>query len=292
MEQVRVCLEQSGIRVDSCEQVAHAVRDRGNRDRSEQPRPSCCSRSRQIAHRLPTVREHIGWRRASLRCRRPAQRSAARLTPLSGCGTLSRRPRSGRGLMGYPVTTARPHSPLQPRPVRRRVRRSSSTRKNPSVGRGAPANCQLYWMATSVGTPPVIRPPVFPTPIGPVPSTSSPTSTSKHGFGEPKTVADRRGDHEVAIYDRYGAELIVGTAKNTILSLSTGCHLSRDAHRRGTPDPGSTTTRSRRFRSLWRSVQRWSPIAGSAELAYGRRRVCVRYLTPALHYLEFFTLAK
>lgn len=61
--------------------------------------------------------------------------------------------------------------------------------------------------------------------------------TSKHGFGEPKTVVDRKGDHEVAIYDRYGAELIFGSARNTILSLATGCHLSRDAHQRGTPKP-------------------------------------------------------
>ncbi|MPY99726.1 MAG: hypothetical protein GEU97_17370 [Actinophytocola sp.] len=61
--------------------------------------------------------------------------------------------------------------------------------------------------------------------------------TSNHGFSEPKTVVDRKGDHEIAIYDRYGAELIFGTAKNTILSLSTGCHLSREAHQRGTPKP-------------------------------------------------------
>ncbi|GAA5104619.1 LppA family lipoprotein [Haloechinothrix salitolerans] len=60
---------------------------------------------------------------------------------------------------------------------------------------------------------------------------------SKHGFGEPRTVVDREGDHEVAIYDSYGAELIFGTAENTIVGLSTGCHLSREAHQRGTPEP-------------------------------------------------------
>lgn len=61
--------------------------------------------------------------------------------------------------------------------------------------------------------------------------------TSKNGFGEPKTVVDRQGDHEVAIYDDYGAELIFGTAKNTIVGLSTGCHLTREAHERGKPKP-------------------------------------------------------
>lgn len=61
--------------------------------------------------------------------------------------------------------------------------------------------------------------------------------TSKHGFGEPKTVVDRSGDHEVAIYDTYGAELIFGTAKNTIVGLTTGCHLTREAHQRGAPKP-------------------------------------------------------
>lgn len=55
-------------------------------------------------------------------------------------------------------------------------------------------------------------------------------------FGEPKTVVDRPGDHEVAIYDKYGAELIVGTANNTFLSLYTGCHLTQEAKEHGKPD--------------------------------------------------------
>lgn len=58
----------------------------------------------------------------------------------------------------------------------------------------------------------------------------------KHGFTQAKPVVDRPGDHEVSITDRYGAELIFGTAKNTILSLSTGCHLTREAHQRGKPE--------------------------------------------------------
>lgn len=58
----------------------------------------------------------------------------------------------------------------------------------------------------------------------------------EQGLDTVKVVVDRKGDHEVAIYDDYGAELIFGTAKNTILSLTTGCHLNREAHQRGTPE--------------------------------------------------------
>jgi hypothetical protein len=55
------------------------------------------------------------------------------------------------------------------------------------------------------------------------------------GFGAPGIVVDRPGDHEVSLRDSYGAELLFGTAKNTTLSVSTGCHLTRTAHQRGTP---------------------------------------------------------
>ncbi|MQA61374.1 MAG: hypothetical protein GEU86_07720 [Actinophytocola sp.] len=57
----------------------------------------------------------------------------------------------------------------------------------------------------------------------------------EEGFTETKVVVERPGDHEVAIYDRYGAEIIFGTARNTILSMSTGCHLTREGHERGRP---------------------------------------------------------
>ncbi|WP_235998833.1 LppA family lipoprotein [Qaidamihabitans albus] len=57
----------------------------------------------------------------------------------------------------------------------------------------------------------------------------------RHGFGEPQVVVDRPGDHEVSLKDEYGAELLFGTAVNTTLSLSTGCHLTREAHQRGIP---------------------------------------------------------
>lgn len=53
------------------------------------------------------------------------------------------------------------------------------------------------------------------------------------GFGEPTVVIDRPGDHEVSLPHPSGAELLFGTAANTTLSLSTGCHLTAEAHRRG-----------------------------------------------------------
>lgn len=55
------------------------------------------------------------------------------------------------------------------------------------------------------------------------------------GFGSPSVVVDRPSDHEVSLRDNYGAELLFGTARNTTLSVSTGCHLTSAAHRRGTP---------------------------------------------------------
>ncbi|PRX47756.1 putative LppA-like lipoprotein [Prauserella shujinwangii] len=60
---------------------------------------------------------------------------------------------------------------------------------------------------------------------------------AERGFDRQDVVVDRPGDHEVAFRDRYGAELIFGTAENTVVSLSTGCHLTREAHERGTPAP-------------------------------------------------------
>jgi hypothetical protein len=52
------------------------------------------------------------------------------------------------------------------------------------------------------------------------------------GFGAPTVVVERPGDHEVSFVDTFGAELLFGTAVNTTLGLSTGCHLTRHAHQR------------------------------------------------------------
>jgi hypothetical protein len=60
-------------------------------------------------------------------------------------------------------------------------------------------------------------------------------TAAARGFGPPSTVVDRPGDHEVSLKDEHGAELLFGTAANTTLSLSTGCHLTKAAKERGTP---------------------------------------------------------
>jgi len=56
---------------------------------------------------------------------------------------------------------------------------------------------------------------------------------SQYGFAAPTTVVDRPGDHEVSFPGEYGGELLLGTAVNTTLSLTTGCHLTREAYLRG-----------------------------------------------------------
>lgn len=57
----------------------------------------------------------------------------------------------------------------------------------------------------------------------------------QHGFGAPKVVVSRPSDHEVSFSDAYGGQLLFGTGGNTILGASTGCHLTEEAHNRGTP---------------------------------------------------------
>jgi hypothetical protein len=55
----------------------------------------------------------------------------------------------------------------------------------------------------------------------------------QYGFVAPTVVVDRPGDHEVSFPGEYGGELLFGTAVNTTLSLTTGCHLTREAYLRG-----------------------------------------------------------
>jgi hypothetical protein len=57
----------------------------------------------------------------------------------------------------------------------------------------------------------------------------------QHGFGAPEIIVDRPGDHEVLYKGTTGAELIFGTGTNTTLSMTTGCHLTAEAHKRGAP---------------------------------------------------------
>ena len=61
--------------------------------------------------------------------------------------------------------------------------------------------------------------------------------TRQHGFGEPKALIDGPGDHEVSFRGRYGGGLLFGTGGGTILTVWTGCHLTEEAHRRGTFRP-------------------------------------------------------
>ncbi|MCE7011344.1 LppA family lipoprotein [Kibdelosporangium philippinense] len=58
---------------------------------------------------------------------------------------------------------------------------------------------------------------------------------NQHGFKLHGAVIDRPGDHEVTFGNDWGAELLFGTAKNTTLSVSSGCHLTREAYQRGAP---------------------------------------------------------
>jgi Lipoprotein confined to pathogenic Mycobacterium len=56
----------------------------------------------------------------------------------------------------------------------------------------------------------------------------------EHGFGEPGVIVDAPGDHEISLRGTYQGELIFGTGAGTILTVRTGCHLTEQAHTRGT----------------------------------------------------------
>lgn len=55
-----------------------------------------------------------------------------------------------------------------------------------------------------------------------------------HGFGPPEVIISGPSDHEVSFRDTYNGQLLFGTGANTILGASTGCHLTEEAHERGT----------------------------------------------------------
>jgi len=58
--------------------------------------------------------------------------------------------------------------------------------------------------------------------------------TKQHGFGQPEVLIDGPGDHEVSFRGEYGGSLLFGTGGGTILTVRTGCHLTEEAHNRGT----------------------------------------------------------
>jgi Lipoprotein confined to pathogenic Mycobacterium len=60
-----------------------------------------------------------------------------------------------------------------------------------------------------------------------------------YGFSTEVRTLDRPRDHQVDFFDPYGANFQLGAAVNTTLLLITGCHLTPEAKRRGTPAPAS-----------------------------------------------------
>jgi hypothetical protein len=65
-----------------------------------------------------------------------------------------------------------------------------------------------------------------------------------YGFDpKPEVVVNQPGDHTVIFHDASNAKLNFGSAVNTVLSVFTGCHLTAEAHRRGTPTPKPTYAR-------------------------------------------------
>ncbi|EFL06803.1 MULTISPECIES: lipoprotein [Actinomycetes] len=59
-----------------------------------------------------------------------------------------------------------------------------------------------------------------------------------YGFDPtPKIFSDRPSNHDVVYGKTDGALLSFGTGKNTGVAVSTGCHLTAEAHRRGGPAP-------------------------------------------------------
>jgi len=57
------------------------------------------------------------------------------------------------------------------------------------------------------------------------------------GFGAPKVIVSGPNDHEVSFRDPYNGELLFGTGGNTVLAVTTGCHLTQQTHQRGTYQP-------------------------------------------------------
>lgn len=56
----------------------------------------------------------------------------------------------------------------------------------------------------------------------------------QHGFAESEVIVNGPGDHEIQLHDAYHGYLLFGTGSNTILAGGTGCHLTKEAHDRGT----------------------------------------------------------
>lgn len=49
--------------------------------------------------------------------------------------------------------------------------------------------------------------------------------TEEYGFGEPEIIVNRSGDHEIIGNDQYGGVYQFRTSADTVLTVTTGCHL-------------------------------------------------------------------
>jgi len=63
------------------------------------------------------------------------------------------------------------------------------------------------------------------------------TTAQKYGFTpSPQRMHDSTGEHDTLFHNAADSSVIdFGTAKNTVLGVSIGCHLSGEAKKRGTP---------------------------------------------------------
>lgn len=57
---------------------------------------------------------------------------------------------------------------------------------------------------------------------------------NSYGFTRTGPRVDKPSSHYLTVLDQYGAELFVGTEQQTVISVTTGCHLTPDAKTRGT----------------------------------------------------------
>lgn len=62
-------------------------------------------------------------------------------------------------------------------------------------------------------------------------------ASAPFGFTKIVIASDHPGNFQLTIVDTYGAELSFGAAKNIVLALTTGCHLTATARQRGVPTP-------------------------------------------------------
>jgi hypothetical protein len=64
---------------------------------------------------------------------------------------------------------------------------------------------------------------------------------AQYGFGKPKFFQDEPGMHHVVLSDPYGAGLRFSTAVNTLVAITTGCHLTPPAHQNDGSLPPSSS---------------------------------------------------